>query len=247
MPLLAYSLLAISSRQLSLVSSIGTADPAAYHDKALGLLIPSLSGPVEDLDENVLAAIVLLRNYEEMTGRRDVTTIRGVLNIEYPDLDAAMHLAGAAQLLNSISDFMGNDGLGEAAAWIALRADMYYSLTRSQPMRTRLETYTGSVSFTDTSPGSIANRIIYICARIQSHLFTPERPSAQHWAQLAADVDEWYETKPWRNRPMWVQEYQKGSAFPYLWFSHAAEGEAVLSLAMYVPAQRRMANEEHGS
>lgn len=32
------------------------------------MLIPILDGPVEALDENVLAAIVLLRLYEERTG-----------------------------------------------------------------------------------------------------------------------------------------------------------------------------------
>lgn len=40
------------------------------------MLIPILDGPIEALDENVLAAIVLLRLYEERTGLRTITTLR---------------------------------------------------------------------------------------------------------------------------------------------------------------------------
>lgn len=40
-----------------------------YYGSALQILIPILDGPIESLDENVLAAIVLLRLYEEMSGR----------------------------------------------------------------------------------------------------------------------------------------------------------------------------------
>lgn len=225
-PLLAFSILAHSSRQLSLVSSVGSIDPAAYHHKALRLLIPRLNDPVEHLDENVLAAIVVLRNYEELTGRDHIASIPGVLSPASPYLDAGTHLSGVTQLLNSVSHFMGDDGLGEAAAWIGLRLDMYYSFTKSQPLRTRLENFAGSVSFVKSTAEAVANRIIHICARILSHAFVTQKPPAQEWARLHADVQEWYDAKPWQGRPMWAQEAREGSAFPYLWINNAADGEA---------------------
>jgi hypothetical protein len=43
---------------------------ATYYSHALRMLIPILDGPVEALDENILAAIVLLRSYEEFSGMK---------------------------------------------------------------------------------------------------------------------------------------------------------------------------------
>lgn len=72
-PLLAYTILAFTSQHMALTSGLaekpGSPDPAVYYGRAVHLLIPELNGPIENLDENVLASIVLLRNYEEHAGR----------------------------------------------------------------------------------------------------------------------------------------------------------------------------------
>lgn len=67
-PLLSYGILAFSSRFVALVSGVGWGRAADYYSHAVQMLIPILDGPIEALDENVLAAIVLLRLYEERTG-----------------------------------------------------------------------------------------------------------------------------------------------------------------------------------
>lgn len=43
---------------------------ATYYSKALRILIPILDGPIEELDENILAAIVVLRAFEELSGMK---------------------------------------------------------------------------------------------------------------------------------------------------------------------------------
>lgn len=215
-PLLAYSLIAVASRQLSFISSIGNVDPAVYYSQALGLLIAKLSGPVEDLDENILAALILLRTYEEVTGRLGSMSVRDAMTVEQdPSDDTATHLSGVTQLLNSVSNFMGKGGLGEAASWIVLRQDMYFSLTRSHPLRTHLDCYTASTSFIEDSPESIANRIVLIGAKIQTHAFGPAgRATVQQWDQLRAEAEAWFESRPWDFRPMWVED---GGVFPSAW------------------------------
>jgi hypothetical protein len=40
-----------------------------YHNECVQCLIPKLSGPSEELNEDVLAAISILRQYEEMDGK----------------------------------------------------------------------------------------------------------------------------------------------------------------------------------
>ncbi|KAK9798029.1 putative Transcription factor domain-containing protein [Seiridium cardinale] len=223
-PLLAYSLKAVASRQLSLVSSIGDIDPAAYYSQALTILISKLSGPVEGLDENILAALVLLRTYEEITGRLGSMSVRDAMSFEQQQGDdTGTHLSGVTQLLNSVANFMGKGGLGEAASWIVLRQDMYFSLTRSHPMRIHLDSYAKANAFTDDSAESIANRIIFICARIQACAFdTSGRATITQWNQLRADVDDWFNSKPWGIRPMWVDAIEDGHALPRAWLHHPA-------------------------
>lgn len=62
-PLLSYGIMAFAS-----AVSMSPDRGAAYHNQAVDILIPILDGPIESLDENVLAAIVLLRAFEEGTG-----------------------------------------------------------------------------------------------------------------------------------------------------------------------------------
>ncbi|KAH8669096.1 hypothetical protein BX600DRAFT_549311 [Xylariales sp. PMI_506] len=212
-PLLAYSILAFSSRQLSLVSAAEDVDPASYYCQALSILIDHFNGPFEALDENVLVAIMVLRSYEEMAGRPASTTIQQSLMAESNiDMDAGTHLAGVTRLLNSVSNLVGKGGLAEAASWTVLRQDMYFSLTKSQPLHIDLDSYAQSRSFVDDSPESITNRIVYHCARIQAYAFgTDKTPDPMRWSQLQADVEDWYNTKPWQFRPMWTQTSGGGS------------------------------------
>lgn len=76
-PLLAFSMLAFASRQLS--CKTGVPDPASddYYANALRILIPLLDDPVQSVSENTLAGIVLLRLYEEFSGERPRACLRG--------------------------------------------------------------------------------------------------------------------------------------------------------------------------
>ncbi len=66
-PLLSYGIMTFAS-----ATSVSLERAAVYHNQAVDILIPILSGPIESLDENVLAAIVLLRAFEEGTGTSSI-------------------------------------------------------------------------------------------------------------------------------------------------------------------------------
>ena len=68
-PVLMNAILALSSRSLSRVNGTEDVDSPRYLTQCLEILIPVLDDPLESLDENLLAAIVILRLYEEADGK----------------------------------------------------------------------------------------------------------------------------------------------------------------------------------
>ncbi|RWA03986.1 hypothetical protein EKO27_g11118 [Xylaria grammica] len=103
-PLLSYGMMAFAS-----AVSVSPERAAVYHNQAVDILITILDGPIESLDENVLAAIVLLRAFEEGT-----------------DTDMGTHLFGSARLLNTASGFASAGASGRQLA--GLRSSAFTSV-----------------------------------------------------------------------------------------------------------------------
>lgn len=68
-PVLLYSLLALSAVHMNRVSSYDVNEAEEYHEKCVELLIPMLDDEQVITDGAVLASSVLLRFYEEMSGK----------------------------------------------------------------------------------------------------------------------------------------------------------------------------------
>jgi hypothetical protein len=68
-PVIKNAIFAVSSRQMSLLA--GTEDDRSNHyvSLCLPILIKALEDPMGHFDENLLAAVILLRTHEEMSGR----------------------------------------------------------------------------------------------------------------------------------------------------------------------------------
>ncbi|KAJ3545699.1 hypothetical protein NM208_g2387 [Fusarium decemcellulare] len=184
-PLLAYSILAFSSRQLVLITGIEDASSETYHSYALRILIPILDDPISSLDENVLAAVVLLRLYEEMS-----------------ETDTGTHLLGGSRLLNDVPDFAAQGGLSEAASWIILRQNLHVSLIKSEPMRVNLDKYRHSRSFVDTTDEAFANRAVLLCCQVLAAAFgSGSQLDYDTWTQLSEEVVQWRSSIPAHYRP----------------------------------------------
>ncbi|KAH7143576.1 hypothetical protein EDB81DRAFT_795933 [Dactylonectria macrodidyma] len=205
LPLLAYSILAFSARQLSLTTGVDDGSHSSYYSHALRILIPIFDNPSEAMNENVLAGIVILRSYEEMF-EGDVNT----------------HLIGSSRLLNSESHFTARGGLGEAACWVVLRQDLYVCLTRSLPLRIGLDAFRHSSSFIDTSDHALANRAVFICCRVVLYALAPDTPlDPDLWDELDRDMKSWYASTPWRflshTSDASAINNENDTAFPILW------------------------------
>ena len=71
-PVLRLAICAFSSRHISRHFDYDETEALQYHNECVQLLIPILSGPSEKVTEDVLAAISILRQCEEMDGKPDL-------------------------------------------------------------------------------------------------------------------------------------------------------------------------------
>jgi hypothetical protein len=202
-PLLLYALLAFSAQVLYVNSRCENAEASMFYSKSLSLLIPILSDSSQTCDETVLAAVVLLRMYEE----RDVT-------------DEKCHHLGQSRLLNSMAKFSNSGGLGEAAAWVSLRQDIYISMVSKQSISIDLKIYEKSRSFAKEDDGAWANVMVYLFARVLALAYSPKnQQSNDEWEYLEASVEEWNTSKPKTFSPMSFQKpaLSKDRAFREIW------------------------------
>ncbi|KIX10229.1 uncharacterized protein Z518_01310 [Rhinocladiella mackenziei CBS 650.93] len=191
-PVIKYAIFAVSSRQMSLLAGTEDNESPQYVSECLRILIAALEDPMGHFDENLLAAIILLRTHEEMS-----------------DNDERCHLFGTTRLLNSIASFAADGGLRESASWVSLRQHIYISLTSQHPLTINLTNYRHSHVFQTSDDESWANRIIFIFARILTYIFRPEDDSEQlsleQWTELDAEVTTWASTKPWHFTPLFME------------------------------------------
>ncbi|KAL0777269.1 hypothetical protein CaCOL14_006787 [Colletotrichum acutatum] len=209
-PLLAYAIIALASRSLCSIKGTDDSKPSTYYSHALQILIPILGSSTEALNEEVLAAIVILRQYEEMT-----------------DTDFGVHLSGSSKLLNSMFSLASKGGLGEAASWIVLRQDYWVALVKSQPLSINLDSYKGSSSFVVSDPECLANRAVFLCAQACAYAFQPTMVrDLDRWNKLNQELGNWLVSNPWHADPLWVDPPHdtsaNGSAFPTVWMTHPA-------------------------
>ncbi|KAJ5933259.1 hypothetical protein N7516_007748 [Penicillium verrucosum] len=173
-PVLRYAIFAFSSRHLNRQDNSDVTEALQYHNLCLQLLIPALSGAREHITEDILAAVAILRQHEEMDGE-----------------DNQFHLTGTTHILNTVSTFGSSGGLGEAAAWLCLRQDIYISLTSQRPLRTNLQSFYQSDVFQRNDDFAWSSRMVFLLANILQGAFTDS--IITHGTD---QIEEWYSTKP---------------------------------------------------
>ncbi|CAG8278055.1 unnamed protein product [Penicillium salamii] len=174
-PVLRYAIFAFSSRHLNRQDNSDATEALQHHNCCVQLLIPALSGPRDNITEDILAAVAILRQHEEMDGE-----------------DNQFHLTGTTHILNTVSTFGSSSGLGEAAAWLCLRQDIYISLTSQQPLRTNLHSFHHSDVFQRNDDFAWSSRMVFLLAKVVQSAFTES--AMAHGTQQ--EIEEWYSNKP---------------------------------------------------
>ena len=202
-PVILNAILGLAARHLWLVEKIEDDRSQPYVDQCLQSLIVALEDPLAHWDENFLVAVILLRLHEEIG-----------------DDDEQCHHFGTARILNSMSSFAADGGLRESASWVSLRQHIYISLTKQQPFNLSLDNYKHSCVFREFDDEAWTNRIVYQFALVLQYVF--ENAAQAHsltrekWAELNADAEEWYRTKPWSFAPLY-SDPKAGDSFEGTW------------------------------
>jgi hypothetical protein len=68
---LRYAMFAFSSRHLNRQNTSDVEEALQYHNECVNLLISALSEPKQPITEELLAAVAILRQHEEMDGEYD--------------------------------------------------------------------------------------------------------------------------------------------------------------------------------
>ncbi|KAJ3521153.1 hypothetical protein NM208_g13423 [Fusarium decemcellulare] len=201
-PVLRYAVFAFSSRHLNRNMSDTTTEALEYYDKCLSLLIEAVAEQNGPVDEETLAAIAILRQYEEMDAD-----------------DKELHLNGTSRIVNSMSVFDFNGGLGEAAAWLCLRQDIYISLTKQRPLRSDLDTYLQSDVFKRVDDAAYANRMVFLLAKALGCAFSSATPCSVDREEIRQEVDNWFDAKPPAFNPIYEvkRDRAEGRLLPEIW------------------------------
>ena len=147
--------------------------------------------------------------------------------------DNQFHLTGTTHILNTVSSFGSSGGLGEAAAWLCLRQDIYISLTSQKPLRTNLQNFDHSDTFGRNDDFAWASRMVFLLAKVLKCAFSYE-VSAAHLTflhDIEAEVETWYSAKPHTFNPIrFIPRAQKRDhRFPSIWMLLPVHGRLLLS------------------
>lgn len=130
------------------------------------------------------------------------------------EVDSLFHLEGCSRILNMVPHFAAAGGLGEAAAWLCLREDIYVSLTTQSRMNVELDSFRRCGWIRRADDQSWASKMILHLAFLLSRAFgsTPR----EDLETSEAEVAEWDRLKPAsyapiRSRP---RSYEDGRYFP---------------------------------
>ncbi|KAJ6037026.1 hypothetical protein N7540_001305 [Penicillium herquei] len=171
----------------------------------------ALSGDTDEVqDENLLAASVVLRFYEELdvplVGVDDETYLQGTLFFL------------AAQAKEAVKD----RGLRNAAFWVGIRQKANTALITQLPIKLDFSCFAGSIYKTveSTDDSTWANRIVLHCAEILSFCYGDDGHSLSHYIKLLEFSEDWHRCKPPSFSPIYHQapDYSKKEVFPQIWF-----------------------------
>ena len=167
------------------------------------------------------------------------------------ETDNRFHLEGISRILNTVPQFAAAGGLGEAAAWLCLREDIYVSLTTQSPINIRLDSFEDSPSIRRSDDYSWANKMVLILAHLLNRLFSVSR-TPDDLVPSEAEVANWDRSKPLSYSPIHFEARSRSAArsLPEIWMlsPHHAVGLQYFHIAkivLNVMAQQQAASQPY--
>ncbi|CAK7244173.1 MAG: hypothetical protein STHCBS139747_005708 [Sporothrix thermara] len=177
--------------------------------ECLNVLIPMLSNEETAADENLFAATIILRVWEEM-------------EFKHTGFDSQGYLLGIHAFVHGHGHKIAPNTLSAAAFWVGLRQEIYTATVNQQPVKAPLQ-----LSLADGARGlgpaedhDWANRAVIHCVDVLNFCFGDSTSSSSprfSWEALNAWNKQWTALLPATFSPTFFRERGPGEAFPEIW------------------------------
>lgn len=222
------AILALAAKHLAHTRSYDPYASDRYHQECLNVLIPMLSHEHQTMsDENLFAATIILRVWEEM-------------EVKHPNVDAHSYLVGIKAFVHhgtggDGSRYMMPGSLSGAAFWVGLRQEIYSAVMNQEPVRINLVHSLVDRTLVPTDDFTWSNRAIVHCADVLNFCFgdgtqgTMGRGGGlEWWNELDEYNKRWQESLPSSFTPIFYREPDAGKeAFPEIWYQSACHGQFI--------------------
>lgn len=151
--------------------------------------------------------------------------------------DNRFHLEGVSRTLALVPEYATVGGLGEAAAWLCLREEMYVSLTRQSPITIDLSRFQESVAIVRGDDASWASKMVLHLAFLLKRAFG-EFASSDDLVKSEGEISQWHSSKPASYEPILCRPRSARAhrALPDIWMlsKHHAIGLQYFHIAQIV-------------
>ncbi|KAK3370658.1 hypothetical protein B0H63DRAFT_403383 [Podospora didyma] len=157
-------------------------------------------------DENLFAAIIILRVLEEMDAKDTGE-------------DNRTHITGIIKWVKEGDKALATGTLSAASFWVGLRQEIYSAVMTSETLRISLHNDLTERSVSETDNYTWANRAVVHCAEVLNFCFDTNAAARteDRWHQLSQDGRNWEEKLPASCKPYFV-ETDDTKVFPNIWY-----------------------------
>ncbi|QDS73628.1 hypothetical protein FKW77_002104 [Venturia effusa] len=214
-PPLLNAIFAASARHLSRVAGAEAWIADNYHSECLKSLIPLLNNSAALKDENLLAAMIILRQYEEFESPNSGT-------------GAQSHLLGTHIFMGAQERSAVSGGLRRAAFWVGLRMELFFAFLNSRSIHPSLELCNVDRSLEPADDCRWANRMVAHCAEALRYCFGDGEHSIGRYMDLVQYCSDWMAYKPPSFTPIYYREPGENDMFPEIWMNGQVAGTGML-------------------
>ena len=220
-----------------LLPNLTTTTAVSYHNACLAYLIELSHDPEHVQDEDLLAAVVVLRHYEELdtslTGEDHetfLTTFRVFINAQAdtvfspPIRPEATSVYGSLNMPIPDADLLKARSFRRAAFRIALRQEVTSAFMKQRAVRLPLDAWTSERTFDEAEDIVWVDRLILFCADALQFCFGDESISKRlridRWNELKGFERLWELKKPLTFPPIHYREPDRAQheCFPQIWY-----------------------------
>lgn len=221
------AILALSSKHLAHLGNFDRYASDHYHQECLNLLIPMLSHEDTAGDENLFAATIILRVWEEMECKFLPTASYATLfsankSVKHTGFDSQGYLLGIHAFVHGHGHKIVPNTLSAAAFWVGLRQEIYTATVNQQPVKAPLvpSIADGARNLGPAADHDWANRAVIHCVDVLNFCFGDNTPSLSprfSWDELNAWNKQWSARLPSSFTPTFLKERGPDDAFPEIW------------------------------